>query len=174
MMNNMMGSQQMNPMMQQQMMQQQMMQQQMMQQQLMQQQMMQQQMMQQQNQQNLNNQMQQVLNNMGNNNAQSPQMPTTTASNQQSAAPGGGICVIFRASGTTGQNGAPIMIQCMQEDKVSSIIEKYRMKSGDNDDSKKFIFNAKNLNPSLSIAEAGITHNANIFVVATKGIKGAF
>ena len=159
-------------MMQQQMMQQQMMQQQMMQQQMLQQQQMMQQM-QQQNQQNIKQQMQQVLNGVGNNNPQSPQTSNTT-SNQQSAAPGGGICVIFRASGTTGQNGAPIMIQCMQDDKVSSVIEKYRMKSGDNDNSKKFIFNAKNLNPSLSIAEAGITHNANIFVVATKGIKGAF
>ena len=61
----------------------------------------------------------------------------------------------------------------MQDDKVSSVIEKYRMKANDRDDSKKFIFNAKNLTPSLTVAEAGITNNANIFVVATKGIKGA-
>ena len=39
---------------------------------------------------------------------------------------------------------------------------------------KKFIFNAKNLNPSLSLAEAGIAHNSNIFVVTTKGVHGAF
>ena len=65
------------------------------------------------------------------------------------------------------------MIQCTPNDKVSDIIEKYRNKANDRDDTKKFIFNAKNLNTSLSVAEAGITNNANIFVVATKGIKGA-
>ena len=66
------------------------------------------------------------------------------------------------------------MIQCTPNDKVSDIIEKYRNKANYRDETKKFIFNAKNLNTSLSVAEAGITNNANIFVVATKGIKGAY
>ena len=47
------------------------------------------------------------------------------------------------------------------------------MKSQDYDESKKFIFNAKNLAPSLTVAEAGLIDNSYIFVVATKGIKGA-
>ena len=47
------------------------------------------------------------------------------------------------------------------------------MKSQDYDESKKFIFNAKNLVPSLSVSEAGLINNSNIFVVATKDIKGA-
>ena len=38
--------------------------------------------------------------------------------------------------------------------------------------SLKFIFNAKNLNVTLSLAEAGISNLANIYVVETKGIKG--
>ena len=142
-----------------------------MQQQMMQQQMMQQQMMQQQAKQA---QMQNILSQAAGTGqgAANPsiQMPSSVPSTSQ----GAGISVIFRASGATGQASAPIMVQCMSDEKVSEVIEKYRNKSGDRDPTKKFIFNAKNLAPSLSVAEAGITNNANIFVVATKGIKGAF
>ena len=84
------------------------------------------------------------------------------------------IHVTFRAAGPDGRVLPPMVIPCMPSDKVSDIIEKYRNKANDRDDTKKFIFNAKNLAPSLTVAEAGITNNANIFVVATKGIKGAF
>jgi len=78
------------------------------------------------------------------------------------------IFVIFRASDII----APVTVQCNPEEKVSDIIEKYRNKANDYDDSKKFIFNAKNLNPSLSLVEAGIKNNSNIFVCRIKGIKG--
>ena len=126
------------------------------------------------NMQNMQNQMQNILNN--------PQVPAAGAGNdagaqfqqQSSQSSGPGFSVIFRASGATGQASAPIMVQCMPDDKVSDVIEKYRNKANDRDPSKKFIFNAKNLSPSLSVAEAGITNNANIFVVTTKGVKGAF
>ena len=169
----MLGNDMQQQMMQQQMMQQQMMQQQMMQQQMMQQQMMQQQMMAQAQAQAQQAAMQSILNQNGTGTGQGNTAP---ANNMPSSAPspGGGISVIFRASGATGQASAPIMVQCMPDEKVSQVIEKYRSKSGDKDDSKKFIFNAKNLAPGLTVAEAGITNNANIFVVATKGIKGAF
>jgi len=106
--------------------------------------------------------------------AGSPSTGVGMSSSGTSQPQGQGFSVIFRASGATGQASAPIMVQCMPEEKVSEVIEKYRSKSGDRDPTKKFIFNAKNLAPGLSIAEAGITNNANIFVVATKGIKGAF
>jgi len=153
-------------------MQQQMMQQQMMQQQMMQQQMMQQQMMNAQAQANKQAAMNNILNNMGQgNNAQVNQGSEQNQPQQQS---GGGFSVIFRASAETGPASAPIMIQCMPNEKVSTIIDRYRAKSGDKDPTKKFIFNAKNLAPSLTLSEAGIANNANIFVVATKGIKGAF
>ena len=157
-------------------MQQQMMQQQILQQQLLQQQMAQQQMMQNAAAQNMAQQanMQQQMQNMLNNNP-SAQGATGTSSNTPSSQPSGpGFCVIFRSSGQGGPQQAPVMVQCMPDDKVQSLIDKYRNKSGDNDPSKKFIFNAKNLSPSLSVAEAGIANNANIFVVTTKGVKGAF
>ena len=120
-------------------------------------------------------QMNNVLNSMGNNTQNPATAPTTTQaqSPQQSMGQGQGFSVIFRASGATGQAGAPIMVQCTPNDKVSDIIDRYRNKANDHDTTKKFIFNAKNLNTTLSVAEAGITNNANIFVVATKGIKGA-
>ena len=140
------------PMMDQQMMQQQMMaQQQMMQNQMMQQQMMQQQMMAAQQSQ-AQQEMQNILNNQIYN----------------------GISVIFRQSGGSDDfpKIEPIRIDgCYPDQQVSSIIERYRIKSGDFDVDKKFIFNAKNLPPYLSFAEAGLSNNANIFVVKTKRIK---
>ena len=138
----------MNNMQMQQMMQQQMMQQQMMEQQ-MQQQMMQQQMMQQ--------QMFQAQQDAERQNILNKNINTE-------------LCVIFRASGVEGL--PPEMVTFKSEDKVSKIIERYRRQSGDKDLSKKFIFNAFPLNPYLTAAEAGLTDNANIFVVATKGVRG--
>ena len=56
------------------------------------------------------------------------------------------------------------MVQCMLDEKVSSIIEKYRDLSGDRDPYKKFIYNAKALYPNLTVIEAGLINNAKIFV----------
>ena len=93
--------------------------------------------------------------------------PSSSSSNQA------GLNVVFRVGGQGGQGRPPIMIQCMPNEKVSDLIQRYRTKSGDNDKSKKFIFNAKNLNHELTVGEAGITNNGNIFVVTTQGVKGA-
>lgn len=82
-----------------------------------------------------------------------------------------GISVIFRVSGVI-NNSTPITIQCLGTEKVSDLIQKYRNKSGDSDCSKKFIFDAKQLNDSLTVDEAGIGDKSNIFVVPQKGIKG--
>ena len=144
------------PMIQQQMIQQQMMQQQMVQQQMMQQQMMQQQMMQQQAQAQ-QAEMQRILNQP----FQSIQMSSAVPSQSQMVE----FCVIFRKSGVVGQESNPVYVKCMPDEKVSEIIEKYRSKSGDCDPTKKFIFNARSLNQILTVAESGITNNANIFVV---------
>jgi hypothetical protein len=119
-------------------------------------------------------QMNNILNNMGQGQGNNPPMNQTMPQNQAQQPSGQGFSVIFRASGDAAQNSAPVMIQCMPHEKVSELIERYRNKTGDRDPQKKFIFNAKNLAPSLSLSEAGISNNANIFVVATKGIKGAF
>jgi len=77
------------------------------------------------------------------------------------------ISVIFRKLDDYGDTHS-IMIQCYTDDKVAFAINKYRNISDDRDEAKKFIFNEKNLNPELSLAEAGITNNANIFVDTQK------
>ena len=72
-----------------------------------------------------------------------------------------GISVIFRYSST---NMPPILIQCFPNEKVSDVIKKFRLKSGNYSKSLKFIFNAIKLNQVLTVAEAGLTNNCNIFV----------
>ena len=57
------------------------------------------------------------------------------------------ICVFFRNNSANGKNSAPIMIQCQPNEKVSSLIEKYRNKTNDRDLTEKFSFNAKTLDP---------------------------
>ena len=141
-------------------MQQQIMQQQMMQQQMMQQQMMQQQMMAQARQECLQKAMEDILNN-SENTSQSSISVTSQSS----------ISVIFRAFGATGQAAAPIVVQCKPDEKVYSIIQKYRDITNDRDPTKKFMCGFHNLYPSLTAAESGIGNNANIFVVSTKPIK---
>ena len=79
------------------------------------------------------------------------------------------ITIIFRRAGL---NESPIMIHCNLYDKVSDVIEKYRKESNDYDETKKFIYNAKPLYPSLTLSESGVIDNGNIFVVVTKGVKG--
>ena len=71
----------------------------------------------------------------------------------------------------TGQPSQPIEIKCKTDEKVSEIIEKYRTKSGDYDLTKKFIFNARELHPNLSVAEVGIYNQSNVFVVTTKKVE---
>jgi hypothetical protein len=85
----------------------------------------------------------------------------------------GFINIKFRAGAGENENRA-IEIQCTLDEKVSDLIQRYRNKTGDHDPTKKFIFNAKALNHDLTLAEAGLSNNAYIFVVATKGIKGAY
>ena len=139
------------PMMQQQIMQQQMMQQQMLQQQMMQQQIMQQQAQAQQA------EMQRILN--------QPSSSIQMSSGVPSQSKGVGFCIIFRKSGAVGQASNPIMVQCMPDEKVSEVIEKYRRESGDRDLTKKFIFKARPILQTLTVVETGLSNNANIFVV---------
>ena len=80
--------------------------------------------------------------------------------------------VIFRVSGK-GMDAPPITIQCQANEKISSIINKYRTKSGDAEQKKKFIFNAKVLNPTLTAAESGLANNSTIHVINLKGLEGA-
>ena len=59
-----------------------------------------------------------------------------------------------------------ISINIMPNEKISTLIEKFRKNANFYDINVRFIFNAKRLNPNLTIAEAGITNNSNIFVVS--------
>ena len=125
---------------------------------------------------NQNMPMNQMVQMMGNMNAQmannfANQANTQNNNNNQSQNNNGGINIRFRANGE-GKN-SEIIIQCLPDEKVSDVIQRYKAKSGDTDDTKKFIFNAKALNQSLSVSEAGLSNNVNVFVVTTKGIKGA-
>ena len=109
---------------------------------------------------NMNANMQNNMNDLNNMNAGNPQTTNSQFIN-----------VYFKA-GANGENGS-IMIQCSLNDKISDLIQKYRSKSLEDVSLKKFIFNAKALVPSLTVAEAGLTEGANIFVVNTAGVKGA-
>ena len=75
--------------------------------------------------------------------------------------------VIFRLSGQ-GSQGPPIMISFSGDEKVSELIQAYRTKSGDNDDTKKFVFNAKVINRNFIANEVGLTDGCNIFVIKFK------
>ena len=77
--------------------------------------------------------------------------------NQNQVNENDGIYVIFRASGAN-ENKKLISFNCSFNDKVSDLIEKYRAESGDRDETKKFIYNAKALHPSLTLSQAGITN----------------
>ena len=94
--------------------------------------------------------------------------------NKNESASNQGINVVFRVSGKQANGMPPLNIQCKESDMVSVLIQRYRNKTGDNDTTKKFIYNAKNLEKNITVKQAGISNNANIFVVSTQGIKGAY
>ena len=77
------------------------------------------------------------------------------------------IKVIFRRDREN-----PIMIQCSLKDKCSDIIQKYKNLAQVKSDTLKCIFSAQTLYPNLTVEEAGITHNSNVFVVETNGVRG--
>ena len=79
------------------------------------------------------------------------------------------IKVIFKFYGEESQT---IIVVCMPNEKISKVIERYRNKSLDRDTTEKFIFNSHVLNPSLTVAEAGMSDNSCVFVVATPYLKG--
>ena len=117
---------------------------------------------------NINNMMNN-LNNMNNliNNNINPMMGNINMNMNQYPNIPKSFTVIFRHTGND-TNKLPIMVNVKENEKISDIIQKYRQKSSNYDINLKFIFNSKDLNHlnhSLTVAEAGITNNANIFVV---------
>ena len=71
--------------------------------------------------------------------------------------------IIFRKN-----NSPPLSFLAKYDDKVCDIIQRFRYQVNDNDPSLRFIFNAKQLNPDLTVYEAGINNGSNIFVVKPK------
>ena len=117
---------------------------------------------------NINNMMNNFnnMNNLINNNI-NPMMRNTNIKIDQYLNNPVSFNVYFRESGNAIKNKNPIMVNVKEDEKISDIIQKYRVKSSNYDDNLKFIFNAKDLITSLTVAEAGLTNNANIFVVRT-------
>ena len=118
---------------------------------------------------NINNMMNNFnnMNNLINNNI-NPMMRNTNIKINQYLNNPVSFTVYFRESGNAIKNKNPIMVNVKEDEKISDIIQKYREKSSNYDDNLKFIFNAKGLHNSLTAAEAGLTNNANIFVVKTR------
>ena len=63
--------------------------------------------------------------------------------------------------------GKPIVLICSLNEMLSSIIERYNKKIGEDysHEEKKYIYNSKALNPNLTVAESGIAYNAIILVI---------
>jgi len=65
------------------------------------------------------------------------------------------------------------IIQCLANEKISEIIQKYQAKAHDYDKANKFIFNAKDLNPNKTAKESYFNDLCVIHVINTKGLKEA-
>ena len=80
------------------------------------------------------------------------------------------MAIIFRVSGNKEYNEI-ISVICNSNEKVSELIEKYRIKNNDKRLNIKFIYNAKSLNDSLTLKEAQLMNNSNVFVVPIHQIR---
>ena len=106
--------------------------------------------------------------NQGNNSAQSP-ISAIVGSFPNSSPEENQISVIFDTSALNELNEPLkpfISITCMPNEKVSTLIQRYRNKAFDHDQTRQFIFNSKNLNPELTLSAAGIVHNSKITVIS--------
>ena len=123
--------------------------------------------------QNMANMAQSMMNNFSN--FQPPIVQDNQAQNNNNS---NFINLKFRVGGLQRQtqqddSDAGIVIQCTLDEKLSVIVDRYKNKSGDDITDKKFVYNAKNLNLTLTAAEAGLINNSIIFVLNIKNVKGA-
>ena len=65
-------------------------------------------------------------------------------------------------------NNGVICVSVEENEKISDIIEKYKQKSQNFENNIKFVFNGKELNPSLTAKEVGLRKDLTIFVVRKK------
>ena len=66
-----------------------------------------------------------------------------------------------------------LTILCSCTDKMSDVFEKLWAKYGEKDPKAKFVHNAKNISPSLTVSESGLTDKNVIQVMLLKYLKGA-
>ena len=109
----------------------------------------------------------QNFNNMNNNN-----MNNNIVQNNFIQDSSNGITVTFEKNDPV-MGELKITIQCLFTEKIEKVIEKYRIKSGDDNMFERFVFNTKNLCPELTVAEQGLLSNSLIKVIDIKDMKGA-
>ena len=76
--------------------------------------------------------------------------------------------VIFKETGHGFKNKGKIPVSVKKDEKISDIIQKYREKNNNFDESLIFIFNAEKLNPSLTVGEFGLKNDSKITVLSSK------
>ena len=65
-------------------------------------------------------------------------------------------------------------IRISSDSKVVTAINTYKLKVNmSNDEDAKFIFNGKQLNFDLTLAESGLMNGSKITVISTKDVEGA-
>ena len=85
------------------------------------------------------------------------------------------VNIFFKLQKLNGPDVKPFSVQCSLNDKVSTVIQKFRTKAQDYDvQHEKFIFNGKRLNETLTVAESGLEDNMIVFVINDRDLEGAF
>ena len=77
------------------------------------------------------------------------------------------IKIYFRFDSNNSQNKTSITQRCFIDDEFGSVRKKVlkRLNIKGNADELEFIFNSKNVVPSLTVSELGITNDSNVFIV---------
>ena len=84
-----------------------------------------------------------------------------------------GLSVTFKRNDP--QNGElKVVIQCLYTESIKDVIKKYRIKSGDTNLLERFVFNTKNLCPTLTVAEQGLINNSIITVIDIRDMEGGY
>ena len=82
----------------------------------------------------------------------------------------GSINIIFLLYANNGEH--KIYINCNKKEKISSVIQKYRDKANDYSEHRRFVFNSRILNPTLTVEESGLEENNSIAVIETDNLIG--
>ena len=76
------------------------------------------------------------------------------------------VNILFKLEGRNYPEDSIYSIQYSLDDKVSTVIQKFRTKAKDYDIlNEKFVFNGKKLNETLLVFESGLTNMSVVFVI---------